>query len=98
MARPGRRASSRAAAPSRADSGEPTSSRPGLSRASTNFVSISAQNVDGRDKPGHDDVLALLPAVYAARTPARKVPTSPESCSACLERFEAAASTMPAAL
>ena len=35
---------------------------------------------------------------YAARTPARKVPTSPESCSACLERLLAAASTMPAAL
>ena len=37
------------------------------------------------------------PLPYAARTPARKVLTSPDSCSACLERLEAAVRTRPAA-
>src|SRR5580700_282282 len=31
------------------------SSWPGLSRPSTPFLTASQQNVDGRDKPGHDD-------------------------------------------
>jgi hypothetical protein len=30
---------------------------PGLSRASTPFLSSEAKNVDGRDKPGHDGLL-----------------------------------------
>src|SRR6266700_8265825 len=61
---------------------------PGTSSAKTRFALL----------PGHDDLLGAFRASYAARTPARNVPTSPESCSACLERFDAAASTMPAAL
>jgi len=35
-------------------SAETQSSCPGLSRASTYFLSGGAKNLDGRDEPGHD--------------------------------------------
>jgi hypothetical protein len=38
-----------------------SSSCPGLSRASTYFVAARLKDMDGRDKPGHDEVY-LAPA------------------------------------
>ena len=38
------------------DTDRPTSSCPALCRASTSFFILRKQDVDGRDKPGHDDV------------------------------------------
>src|SRR4051812_38575659 len=99
--RPERRVSYRAAAASRGDSAKPNIHKrsscpacPGHPRSSDQWL-----DVVGPDKPGQDGVKigpqlsGARGQLYAARTPARNVPTSPESCSACLDRFEAAAST-----
>ncbi len=48
---------------------------PGLSRASTCF-SAYPKNVDGRDKPGHDDVEGVVPATGRQRYRFRSVAAS----------------------
>jgi hypothetical protein len=37
----------------------PGSSCPALCRASTPFLAVTLQDVDGRNKPGHDETLEL---------------------------------------
>src|ERR1700761_6167641 len=39
------------------------SSCPALCRASTSFFSTASKDVDGRDKPGHDELIEFAPSV-----------------------------------
>src|SRR5260221_13092928 len=51
-----------------------SSSCPGLSRPSTSFLPPDIKDVDGRDKPGHDDYFELRLIFRSARMKLRPTP------------------------